>query len=52
MTGVHSGTVSALNASATYQEGRVNGLIDTNVCAEPGDSENRRESSPGWPVRR
>ena len=22
----------------TYQEGTVNGLIDTNVCAEPGDS--------------
>jgi streptogrisin D len=22
----------------TYAEGTVNGLIDTNVCAEPGDS--------------
>ena len=22
----------------TYQEGTVNGLIDTDVCAEPGDS--------------
>jgi streptogrisin D len=27
-----------VNASVTYQEGTVDGLIDTNVCAEPGDS--------------
>jgi streptogrisin D len=37
-TGVHGGTVTATNASVTYEEGTVNGLIDTNVCAEPGDS--------------
>ena len=37
-TGVHGGTVLATNASVTYEEGTVNGLIDTNVCAEPGDS--------------
>jgi streptogrisin D len=37
-TGVHGGTVTGLNASVTYSEGTVNGLIDTNVCAEPGDS--------------
>jgi streptogrisin D len=37
-TGVHGGTVTATNASVTYQEGTVTGLIDTNVCAEPGDS--------------
>ncbi len=37
-TGVHGGTVNAVNASVTYQEGTVNGLIDTDVCAEPGDS--------------
>jgi streptogrisin B len=37
-TGTHSGTVQALNVSVTYQEGTVNGLIQTNVCAEGGDS--------------
>lgn len=37
-TGVHGGTVQGLNATVNYSEGTVNGLIDTNVCAEPGDS--------------
>ncbi|WP_229890814.1 S1 family peptidase [Streptomyces mashuensis] len=37
-TGVHTGTVTGLNATVNYQEGRVTGLIETNVCAEPGDS--------------
>ncbi|MFI1254657.1 S1 family peptidase [Streptomyces netropsis] len=37
-TGLHGGTVTGLNASVTYKEGRVTGLIQTNVCAEPGDS--------------
>jgi streptogrisin D len=37
-TQVHGGTVTGTNASVTYEEGTVNGLIDTNVCAEPGDS--------------
>jgi streptogrisin D len=37
-SGVHSGTVLAVNATVTYAEGRVTGLIRTNVCAEPGDS--------------
>jgi len=37
-TGVHSGTVTGLNATVNYEEGSVSGLIDTNVCAEPGDS--------------
>ncbi|MEU1602804.1 S1 family peptidase [Micromonospora matsumotoense] len=37
-TGLRSGTVSALNATVNYAEGRVSGLIRTNVCAEPGDS--------------
>lgn len=37
-TGVHTGTVTALNASVRYAEGTVSGLIQTNVCAEPGDS--------------
>ncbi len=37
-THVHQGTVQALNASVTYQEGTVDGLIQTDVCAEPGDS--------------
>ncbi len=37
-TGVHSGTVQALNATVNYPEGQVSGLIRTNVCAEGGDS--------------
>jgi streptogrisin D len=35
---VHSGTVTATNATVTYAEGTVTGLIRTNVCAEGGDS--------------
>lgn len=38
-TGTHSGTVTALNATVRYQGGgTVSGLIQTTVCAEPGDS--------------
>lgn len=37
-TGVHGGTVQALNATVNYAEGTVYGLIQTNVCAEGGDS--------------
>jgi len=37
-THVHSGTVQQTNATVTYAEGRVTGLIRTNVCAEGGDS--------------
>src|SRR5215207_4363612 len=40
-TGVHSGTVTALNVSVRYvghPGGTVSGLIQTNVCAEGGDS--------------
>ncbi|MER6066630.1 S1 family peptidase [Streptomyces sp. NPDC001792] len=38
-TGVHGGTVQALNATVNYGGGDVvYGLIQTNVCAEPGDS--------------
>ena len=40
-TGTHAGTVTALNVSVRYVgrlHGVVNGLIQTNVCAEPGDS--------------
>ncbi|CCB73658.1 Streptogrisin-D [Streptantibioticus cattleyicolor NRRL 8057 = DSM 46488] len=35
---VHEGQVTGLDATVNYQEGTVTGLIDTNVCAEPGDS--------------
>ena len=36
---MHSGTVQALNVTVNYgSEGIVYGLIQTNVCAEPGDS--------------
>ena len=40
-TGTHSGTVTALNVTVHYvghPGGTVSGLIQTNVCAEPGDS--------------
>ncbi|MFA1551819.1 S1 family peptidase [Actinomadura chokoriensis] len=37
-TGLHSGTVTALNQTVNYSEGTVSGLIRTTVCAEPGDS--------------
>ncbi|MFJ8036476.1 S1 family peptidase [Streptomyces sp. NPDC096032] len=37
-TKVHSGTVTGLNATVNYSEGSVSGLIQTDVCAEPGDS--------------
>jgi streptogrisin B len=38
-TGTHTGTVTALNVTVRYSgSGRVSGLIQTTVCAEPGDS--------------
>jgi S1-C subfamily serine protease len=38
-TGVHTGRVTALNVTVHYQGGgTVRGLIQTTVCAEPGDS--------------
>jgi len=38
-TGTHSGKVTALNVTVRYSGGgRVSGLIQTTVCAEPGDS--------------
>ncbi|SED70191.1 streptogrisin B [Streptomyces sp. TLI_105] len=38
-TGTHGGTVTGLNATVHYSSGgTVKGLIQTNVCAEPGDS--------------
>ncbi|MFI9583575.1 S1 family peptidase [Streptomyces sp. NPDC052236] len=37
-TGFRSGQVTALNATVNYPEGTVSGLIETSLCAEPGDS--------------
>ncbi len=38
-TGTRSGTVQALNVTVRYQGGgTVRGMVQTNVCAEPGDS--------------
>jgi streptogrisin B len=38
-TGTHSGKVTALNVTVRYSgAGKVGGLIQTTVCAEPGDS--------------
>jgi hypothetical protein len=38
-TGVHTGRVTALNVTVHYQgAGTVRGLVQTTVCAEPGDS--------------
>ncbi|MDF3299001.1 S1 family peptidase [Streptomyces tropicalis] len=37
-SGLHDGRVTGLNATVNYPEGTVTGLIQTTVCAEPGDS--------------
>ncbi|KAB1990553.1 S1 family peptidase [Streptomyces triticiradicis] len=37
-SGLHDGQVTALNATVNYPEGTVTGLVETTVCAEPGDS--------------
>jgi len=38
-TGLHGGSVTGLNATVDYgPDGIVEGMIQTNVCAEPGDS--------------
>ncbi|MET7383496.1 S1 family peptidase [Streptomyces sp. NPDC005526] len=37
-SGLRDGQVTGLNATVNYPEGTVTGLIQTTVCAEPGDS--------------
>ncbi|HEX8094349.1 S1 family peptidase [Jatrophihabitans sp.] len=37
-TGVHGGSVTAINATVNYAEGTVTGMIKTNICSEAGDS--------------
>lgn len=37
-SGLHDGEVTALDTTVNYPEGAVTGLIQTTVCAEPGDS--------------
>jgi streptogrisin D len=37
-SGTHGGTVTALHQQVNYQEGSVFDMIQTTVCAEPGDS--------------
>ncbi|WP_264925495.1 S1 family peptidase, partial [Streptomyces sp. A012304] len=37
-TGLREGEVTGLDATVNYPEGTVSGLIETNVCAESGDS--------------
>lgn len=37
-SGLRDGQVTALEATVNYPEGTVTGLIETDVCAEPGDS--------------
>ncbi|MCV2461271.1 S1 family peptidase [Streptomyces sp. ICN988] len=37
-SGLRAGRVTALDATVNYPEGTVTGLIQTDVCAEPGDS--------------
>ncbi|GAA1009372.1 streptogrisin SAM-P20 serine protease [Streptomyces sp. F-3] len=47
-TGTRSGRVTALNATVNYGGGDiVSGLIQTNICAEPGDSGGPLYSSSG-----
>ncbi|MFH0172470.1 S1 family peptidase [Streptomyces cacaoi] len=37
-SGLRDGEVTGLDATVNYPEGSVSGLIETTVCAEPGDS--------------
>jgi streptogrisin D len=37
-TGLSGGSVTAVNATVTYSQGTVYGLVRTTACAEPGDS--------------
>ncbi|GAB3449208.1 alpha-lytic protease prodomain-containing protein [Streptomonospora sediminis] len=37
-TGWHCGTIGAKNQTVAYEQGTVEGLTRTDVCAEPGDS--------------
>ncbi|MGC0343461.1 S1 family peptidase [Streptomyces sp. SLBN-8D4] len=37
-SGLRDGQVTGVNSTVNYPEGTVTGLIETNVCAEPGDS--------------
>ncbi|CAM5667456.1 S1 family peptidase [Streptomyces fumanus] len=37
-SGLRAGRVTAVDATVNYPEGTVTGLIETDVCAEPGDS--------------
>ncbi|MFF9897982.1 MULTISPECIES: S1 family peptidase [Streptomyces] len=38
VTGIHCGTVQAVNVSVTHPQGTVHGLFRASLCAEPGDS--------------
>ena len=38
VTGVRCGSITALNATVSFPQGTVYGLIRTNVCSEPGES--------------
>ncbi|GAA4789399.1 S1 family peptidase [Streptomyces ziwulingensis] len=37
-SGLRDGRVTAVDATVNYPEGTVSGLVETDVCAEPGDS--------------
>jgi streptogrisin C len=37
-TGMHCGTIGAKDQTVSYPQGIVNGMTETDVCAEPGDS--------------
>ncbi|MFI1422369.1 S1 family peptidase [Streptomyces sp. NPDC020731] len=49
-TGLADGQVLGLNATVNYPEGTVTGLIQTNVCAEPGDSGGSMFTQDGFAV--
>lgn len=49
-SGLHDGSVTGLDATVTYPEGTVTGLIQTDVCAEPGDSGGPLFTSDGQAV--
>jgi streptogrisin C len=50
-TGWRCGSILARNATVCYPQGCVNGLIRTNVCAEPGDSGGSLVTSGGSGAR-
>jgi streptogrisin C len=50
-TGWHCGSITGLNTTVCYQQGCINQMIRTNVCAQPGDSGGSLVTNPGSGTR-